>query len=355
MSEAPISTLEAARARSAQVEEQIAKDPSQFRVLTGERPTGSLHIGHYFGTIANRVRLQTAGVETILILADYQVITDRDVMGDLRGTVREIMLDYLASGIDPEKTTIFTHSAVPALNQLMLPFLSLVSVSELERNPTVKAETAATGGRAMSGLMLTYPVHQAADILFCHGNLVPVGQDQLPHLEMTRTIARRFNQRYAGGEQYFREPEALLAPTPTILGTDGTKMSKSRGNTLMLSATADDTAKWVKRAKTDAERTITYDPDGRPEVANLLGLLSLTTGEDPEVAAARIGDGGAGTLKREVTEALVEYLRPIRERRAELAAHGDDVLEMLARGNERANELADATLDDVRRLMGTTY
>ena len=155
MSEAPISTLEAARARSAQVEEQIAKDPSQFRVLTGERPTGSLHIGHYFGTIANRVRLQTAGVETILILADYQVITDRDVMGDLRGTVREIMLDYLASGIDPEKTTIFTHSAVPALNQLMLPFLSLVSVSELERNPTVKAETAATGGRAMSGLMLT--------------------------------------------------------------------------------------------------------------------------------------------------------------------------------------------------------
>ena len=229
MSEAPISTLEAARARSAQVEEQIAKDPSQFRVLTGERPTGSLHIGHYFGTIANRVRLQTAGVETILILADYQVITDRDVMGDLRGTVREIMLDYLASGIDPEKTTIFTHSAVPALNQLMLPFLSLVSVSELERNPTVKAETAATGGRAMSGLMLTYPVHQAADILFCHGNLVPVGQDQLPHLEMTRTIARRFNQRYAGGEQYFREPEALLAPTPTILGTDGTKTLPTGG------------------------------------------------------------------------------------------------------------------------------
>ena len=146
------------------------------RMLTGERPTGPLHIGHLFGTVANRVRLQRSGVETMLVLADYQVITDREVTGDVAGNVREIVLDYLAAGIDPDTATIFTHSAVPALHQLMLPFLSLVSVAELERNPTVKQELA-DSGRSMSGLLLTYPVHQAADILFCHADVVPVGRD----------------------------------------------------------------------------------------------------------------------------------------------------------------------------------
>ncbi|MFJ4107520.1 tryptophan--tRNA ligase [Oerskovia enterophila] len=351
-----VGTLDAARARSLEVEARIAANPAEFRVLTGERPTGALHIGHYFGTIANRVRLQQAGVEVFLILADYQVITDRDEAGDLRGTVREILLDYLAAGIDPDRTTVFAHSAVPALNQLLLPFLSLVSVAELDRNPTVKAETAATGGRAMSGLMLTYPVHQAADILFCHGNLVPVGQDQLPHLEMTRTVARRFNQRYAAANPYFPEPDALLAPSPTILGTDGTKMSKSRGNTLPLGASEDETARWVKRAKTDAERVITYEPDARPEVANLLTIASLCTGRTPEQIADEIGSAGAGRLKVLVTEALVEHLRPIRARRAALAAgDGPDVLDILARGNARANEIADRTLEDVCGLMGMVY
>ncbi len=349
------SSYDAAQRRSDAIWRKIESDPSGLRMLTGDRPTGALHIGHYFGSLRNRVRLQQAGVETWVIVADYQVITDREILGDIQGSVRELLTDYLAVGIDPERATIFTHSAVPALNQLMLPFLSLVTQPELERNPTVKAELAAAGKSAMGGLMLTYPVHQAADILFCHGNLVPVGQDQLPHLEMTRVIARRFNQRYAPEAPYFPEPDALLAPTPTVLGTDGTKMSKSRGNALMLSATEDETARWVRRAKTDAERHITYDPQGRPEVANLLDLLALATGEDPTLAAERIGDGGAGTLKRELTEALVEHLRPLRERRAAAANPGDDVLEVLRRGNERANELADATLADVRRLMGTDY
>ena len=181
------------------------------RMLTGERPTGPLHIGHLFGTVANRVRLQRSGVETLLVLADYQVITDREVTGDVASNVHEIVLDYLAAGIDPDDpATIFTHSAVPALHQLMLPFLSLVSVAELERNPTVKQELA-DSGRSMSGLLLTYPVHQAADILFCHADVVPVGRDQLPHLELTRTIARRFTQRYG---PCFTEPEAAAVRGP---------------------------------------------------------------------------------------------------------------------------------------------
>src|SRR4051794_15054212 len=181
-------TFARAVARSRALETEIARAPERFRVLTGDRPTGPLHLGHYFGTLANRVRLQRAGVDVLVLVADYQVIADRDDLGDLPGTVTGLVLDQLAAGLDPERTTFFRHSAAPSLNQLMLPFLSLVSVAELQRNPTVKAESEATGSRPMSGLLLTYPVHQAADILFCGGNLVPVGRDQLPHLELTRTI-----------------------------------------------------------------------------------------------------------------------------------------------------------------------
>jgi len=358
---APSSTaaVAAARARSADLEARLAADPSRFRVLTGERPTGALHLGHYLGTVANRVRLQEAGVEVVLVLADYQVVTDRDDAGDLPATVREIVLDYLAAGIDPERTTVFAHSAVPALHQLLLPFLSLVTTAEIERNPTVKAEAlaaAARQGRPMSGLLFTYPVHQAADILFCHGNLVPGGQDQLPHVELTRTIARRFNQRYAAADPYFPEPDALLAPVPTILGTDGRKMGKSAGNALELRADEDATARFVRRARTDSERHVTYEPDRRPEVANLLVLGAFAAGTTPEALADEVGAAGAGRLKQVVTEALVEHLRPLRARRRALAAgDGPDPLDVLARGNARANEIADRTLADVRELMGMAY
>ncbi|MBD5785484.1 tryptophan--tRNA ligase [Cellulosimicrobium terreum] len=349
----------AAHERSAEIEARIATDPSRFRVLTGDRPTGALHLGHYVGTVANRVRLQRAGVEVVLVIADYQVITDRDDAGDLRANVREIVLDHLAAGIDPECTTIFTHSSVPALNQLLLPFLSLVTTAEIERNPTVKAEALAAAtrqGRPMSGLLFTYPVHQAADILFCHGDLVPGGQDQLPHVELTRTVARRFNQRYAAARPYFPEPDVLLAPAPTILGTDGRKMSKSAGNALELRDDEDATARFVRRAKTDSERHISYEPDRRPEVANLLTLGAFAAGTTPEALADDVGAGGAGRLKQVVTEALVEHLRPLRARRRALASGvGPDPLDVLARGNARANEIADRTLAEVRDLMGMAY
>nr|BFF20928.1 tryptophan--tRNA ligase [Promicromonospora thailandica] len=293
------------------------------------------------------------------MVADYQVITDRDVADNLPATVQQVLLDYLAAGIDPEATTVFTHSAVPALNQLLLPFLSLVSVAELERNPTVKAETAAAerrGRRGMSGLMFTYPVHQAADILFCHGNLVPVGQDQLPHLEVTRAVARRFNNRYAAQDPYFPEPDALIVPTPTVLGNDGEKMSKSAGNALEIRAIEDETAAFVRRAKTDSERHITYEPERRPEIANLLTIGAHFAGTTPQALADDVGSAGAGRLKQVATEALVEGLRPVRARRAEAAARGPEYLAgILARGNARANEVADRTLDDVRGLMGMRY
>ncbi|NUU16348.1 tryptophan--tRNA ligase [Cellulomonas humilata] len=321
------------------------------RMLTGERPTGPLHLGHLFGTVANRVRLQQSGVETFLVLADYQVITDRESPGDIASNVREIVLDYLAAGIDPDAATIFTHSAVPALHQLMLPFLSLVSAAELERNPTVKQELA-DSGRSLSGLLLTYPVHQAADILFCHADVVPVGRDQLPHLEITRTIARRFTARYGA---CFTEPEALLSEAPTVLGTDGRKMSKSNGNGIALRATADETVRAIRSAKTDTDRHITYDPASRPEVANLLLLASLCTGVPPEVIADEVGSRGSGHLKAVTADALVEHLAPLRARRALFAAEPGLVAEILTAGNAHANELADATIRDVRELMGMVY
>ncbi|MFJ3403312.1 tryptophan--tRNA ligase [Promicromonospora sp. NPDC090134] len=352
-------SAEAARERTAVLEDLIARNPGEYRVLTGDRPTGALHLGHLMGTVANRVRLQDLGVEVFLIVADYQVITDRDDAGDLHATVREVLLDYLAVGLDPERSTVFTHSAVPALNQLLLPFLSLVTVAELERNPTVKSEAEAAvlrQKRGISGLLLTYPVHQAADILFCHGNLVPVGVDQLPHLEITRTVARRFNQRYSAARPYFPEPDALIAPSTTVLGSDGRRMSKSRGNALELRASEDDTAAYFKRARTDAERTITYEPERRPEIANLLQIGAYFTGTSPEALADEVGAAGAGRLKALVTEAVVEGLRPLRARRRELASAGPRHLdEVLARGNARANEIADRTLDDVRGLMGMRY
>ncbi len=348
-------TYAAALRRNAEVEQQLQKDPSTFRMLTGDRPTGALHIGHYFGTLRNRVLLQNAGVDSWIIVADLQVITDRDLIGDVRGSVQQLLTDYLAAGIDPERSTIFAHSAIPELNQLMLPFLALVSQPELERNPTVKSELAAAGRSAMGGLLLTYPVHQAADILFCHGNLVPVGKDQLPHIEQTRVIARRFNERFAGGERFFHEPDALLSKAPIILGLDGDKMSKSRGNTVMLTMSEKETEKQIKRAKTDSERMIAFDPDARPEVANLLTITAECTGGDPRAIAEEIGDRGAGALKVMCAEALNEHLRPLRERRAELEKAPDYLFDVLRAGNERARAQAVETLDRVRDYMGMLY
>ena len=345
----------AAQARSAVLEKLIVKDPGQFRVLTGDRPTGRLHLGHYFGTLHNRVRLQNLGVEMFVIIADYQVLTDRDVADNLTEHVEELVLDYLAIGVDPARSTIFTHSAIPALNQLMLPFLSLVSVAELNRNPTVKDEIAHSRQSAVSGLMFTYPVHQAADILFCKGNVVPVGQDQLPHLELTRTIARRFNDRYGNGTAVFPQPDALLSSAPLLLGTDGTKMSKSRGNAISLAADADETARLLKRAKTDSERHITYDPATRPEVSSLLLLAALCLDRAPEDVAEDIGAAGSAALKKTVTEAVNEYLAPIRARRTEYAQDRAHLRQTLREGNERARAVADATLAEVRAAMNSHY
>ena len=344
-------TFLASKKISDEIKADLAVHPEKYTMLTGDRPTGRLHMGHYFGTIRERVALQNAGVTTRIIIADYQVITDRDTTANIADNVHNMVIDYLACGIDPEKTIIFTHSAVPALNQLMLPFLSLVTESELMRNPTVKAEQEASG-HALTGLLLSYPVHQACDILFCKGNVVPVGKDQLPHIEQTRQIARRFNERYG---RVFPEPHGLLTDAVEIPGLDGRKMSKSYGNAIALSATEAETAKLIKKSQTDSERMITFDKENRPGVSALLTTAALTTGRTEQDIAAEIGNDGAGALKRYVTESVNAYLAPIRERRRELEGQPEMVREILHEGNRRANEIANATLDEVREAMGMVY
>ena len=346
-----IDSFEASRKRSDEIRADLPIHPEKYTMLTGDRPTGRLHMGHYFGTIRERVALQDMGITTRIIIADYQVITDRDTTEHIQDNVYNMVVDYLACGIDPEKTIIFTHSAVPALNQLMLPFLSLVTEAELLRNPTVKSEMDASG-HALTGLLLTYPVHQACDILFCKGNIVPVGKDQLPHIEQTRQVARRFNERYG---HVFPEPEGVLNDAVEIPGLDGRKMSKSYGNAISLSLTAEETAKLIKKSKTDADRMITYDKENRPGVSALLTTAALCTGRTEVDIAEEIGDGGSGTLKKYVTESVNEFLAPIRERRVQLAGDMDYIKDVLHEGNRRANEITNATLDEVREAMNMVY
>ncbi|MCI7775796.1 MAG: tryptophan--tRNA ligase [Enorma sp.] len=344
-------SYETACKRSDEIRADLPLHPEKYTMLTGDRPTGRLHLGHYFGTLKGRVELQDMGVKTSVLIADYQVITDRDTTEHIQDNVYNMVMDYLACGIDPGKTMIYTHSAVPAANQLMLPFLSLVSEAELQRNPTVKAEMEASG-HELTGLLLTYPVHQACDILFCKGNVVPVGRDQLPHIELTRLIARKFNNRYG---KVFPEVDALLSDTPLLPGLDGRKMSKSYGNAISISMTAEETAKRIKKSQTDSERMITFDPEGRPGVSGLLSTAAICTGRAPEEIAEEIGMGGSGQLKKYVTEAVNGYFEPIRERRHAFEQDLDYVKDVLHEGNRRANEIAEATLAEVREAMGMVY
>ena len=346
------STVDAAIERSREMASSIAREPGRHRMLTGDRPTGDLHIGHYLSSLRSRVALQERGVDSFVLIADYQVITDRDSVGQIQDNTLSLLADYLAAGIDPERSTIFAHSAVPQLNQLMLPFLSLVTQAELQRNPTVKDELAASS-RPLSGLLLTYPVHQAADILFCKADVVPVGKDQLPHVEQARVVARRFNSRYAAGVGVFPEPTALINDQQLILGVDGQKMSKTRGNVIRLAATADETAMLIRKARTDSEPTITYDPERRPEVANLLTIASGFTGKSPESLAEGLHGGSA--LKALVTEAINEGLRTHRDRRQRVAKDRAQLLHILRAGNAKAEAVADKTLTEVRQVMAMDY
>ena len=319
-------------------------------ILTGDRPTGPLHLGHYVGSLRNRVRLQHAHDQTILV-ADLQALTDNSGRAaDVRGAVREVVLDYLAVGIDPGVTTIALQSGIPELAELTVHYLNLVTVARLERNPTVRAEIEMRGFRRdIPAGFLAYPVSQAADITGARATLVPVGDDQLPMIEQTNEIVRRLA--HIAGRPVLPECRALLSETPRLPGVDGRKASKSLGNAIPLSASPDEIRASVRAMFTDPGHARATDP-GRVEGNVVFAYLDAF---DPDRAAVeelkahyRRGGLGDAVVKRRLEDVLQALLAPIRERRAELARNPDLAGEILVAGTARARETAASVLADVR-------
>jgi tryptophanyl-tRNA synthetase len=326
-------------------------------ILTGDRPTGPLHLGHYVGSLANRVRLQREH-HTFVLVADLQALTDHaDDPALIRESIREVALDYLAVGIDPDVATIVVQSGVPELAELTVYFLNLVTVARLQRNPTVKDEMRQKGFDAdVPAGFLVYPVSQAADITAFRADLVPVGEDQLPMIEQTAEIVRRFNRVYGGGRAVLVEPEALIPPIARLPGTDGSpKMGKSLGNAIFLSDPADVVAAKVRGMYTDPGHLRVEDPgrvEGNPVFAYLDAFDPDTAAVDELKRRYRAGGLGDVAVKRRLLDVLEAFLAPIRARRAEIAADRARVEEVLTRGTERGRAAAARTLADVRGVMG---
>ncbi|AKM50319.1 tryptophan--tRNA ligase [Limosilactobacillus fermentum] len=330
-------------------------------ILTGDRPTGKLHIGHYVGSLRERVKMQESGeYDPFIMIADQQALTDnaRDPE-KIRRSLTEVALDYLAVGLDPAKSTLFVQSQIPALAELNLYYLNLVTVSRLERNPTVKAEIQQKNfNRSIPAGFFTYPVSQTADITAFKANLVPVGDDQEPMLEQAREIVRTFNSIYG---EVLVEPEGVFPPKGQgrIPGLDGNaKMSKSLGNAIYLSDDEDTLKKKVMSMYTDPNHIHVEDP-GQVEgnvVFTYLDIFDKDTAKVQELKDHyRHGGLGDVKIKRYLMEVLNAELAPIRQRRAEFAKDLPTVMDILKAGSDRANQVAAQTLDEVKDAMGLNY
>ena len=331
-------------------------------ILTGDRPTGKLHIGHYIGSLKNRVEMQNTGkYDAFIMIADQQALTDnaRDPE-KIKNSLIEVALDYLAVGIDPTKSTIFVQSQIPALAELNLYYLNLVTVSRLERNPTVKTEIAQKNfERSIPAGFFTYPVSQAADITAFKANLVPVGDDQEPMLEQTREIVRSFNSIY--GKEVLVEPQGVFPPKGSgrLPGLDGNaKMSKSLGNAIYLADDADTLRKKVMSMYTDPNHIHIEDP-GQIEGNMVFTYLDIFDPDKQKVAELKehYQAGGLGDvkIKRYLNEVLEAQLGPIRQRREEFAKDIPSVYTMLKEGSQKANAVAEQTLAEVRAAIGVNY
>jgi tryptophanyl-tRNA synthetase len=331
---------------------------SERRILTGDRPTGRLHIGHWIGSIANRVRLQHE-YRCHFIIADLHTLTtkpDREAIAEVPGHIREMVLDYLAAGIDPERSIIFVQSAIPETAELNLIFGMLVSLPRLERLPSIKEMAEAAHLDVLPYGLVGYPVLQAADILLPRAHAVPVGKDNVPHVEITREIARRFNHLYG---DVFPEPEPLISDVPTLPGTNGMqKMSKSLNNAIYLSDSSDVVRQRVMRMYTDPDR-IRADVPGRVEGNPVFIYHDAFNPDRAEVddlkARYRSGKVGDVEVKQKLFAALDSFLAPIRERRARFEQERGLVEAILEAGNRRHREVALETMDRVRTAMGLTY
>jgi tryptophanyl-tRNA synthetase len=324
------------------------------RILTGDRPTGQLHLGHYVGTLKNRVSLQDE-YDCFFIIADLQVLTDHlENHSSIESNVFEVMCDYLSVGLKPENT-FFVQSQVPELAELTMYFSFLVTLPRLQRNPTIKEEAKTYGVKNISYGFLGYPISQAADILAFKAGLVPVGQDQLPHIEQAREIARSFNRAF--GKKVFALPEPLVGEVPILFGTDGAnKMSKSLDNIIAFAHSPEETERRILSMVTDRKRLYRKDP-GHPDECCAFKYWSIFVPTDAlsvrqECETATMG---CKECKAQLARKLNEHLAEIRERRQYYASQPDLVWDILATGTKRARSVARETLMEVREAMKISF
>ncbi len=327
-------------------------------VLTGDRPTGPLHLGHYVGSLKNRLELEEKCTQYVMI-ADVQALTDNAENPEkVRQNVLEVALDYLAVGLDPAKTTIFIQSLLPALFELTLYYLNLVTWNRLKHNPTVKQEIQQKGyGESVPAGFMVYPVSQAADITAFKADLVPVGEDQLPMIEQTNEIVRHFNRIYK--TDVLVEAKALIPKTGRLPGIDGkAKMSKSLGNCIYLSDSADAVAKKVKSMYTDPGHLRVEDPgkvEGNPVFTYLDAFDTEINALNEMKAHYQRGGLGDSIVKKRLLDVLQAFLDPIRKRREEFAKDPQAVMQILMQGTEKARRVTSQTLADVRKAMHLDY
>ena len=330
------------------------------RILTGDRPTGRLHIGHYFGSLKKRVEMQNSGhYDMYILIADVQALTDNfNNPEKVRKNVREVAMDYLSCGIDPEKTTIYIQSMIPETAELTVYYSNLVTIARLERNPTVKTEIAQKKeifGESVTYGFLGYPVSQAADITTFEGELVPVGEDQEPLIEQCREIVRKFNKIYG---EVLVEPKIVLSEGKRIKGLDGNeKMGKSLGNAIYLSDSEEEITKKVMGAVTDPNR-IKKDDLGNPDICMVAYYHKLfSSNEEIETVCkeCRAGERGCVACKKQLAKNIIEYLRPIREKRAYYEQHPELVDKILREGTEKARKTAKETMKKVKKAMKLDY
>lgn len=330
------------------------------RILTGDRPTGKLHIGHYFGSLKKRLEMQESGkYDPYILIADVQALTDNfNNPEKVRKNVREVAMDYLSVGIDPKKTTIYIQSMIPEVAELTVFYSNLVTIARLQRNPTVKTEIAQKRdlfGESVTYGFLGYPVSQAADITAFEGELVPGGEDQLPLIEQCREIVRKFNSIYG---EVLKEPEAVLSSEKRIKGLDGNeKMGKSLGNAIYLSDSEEEITKKVMSAITDPNR-IKKDDLGNPDICMVAYYHNLfSTKEEVKTVCeeCKAGKRGCVACKRQLAKNIIEELKPIREKRKYYEEHPEEVDKILIEGTEKARKTAKQTMKKIKQAMKLNY
>lgn len=324
------------------------------RILTGDRPTGKLHLGHYVGSLANRVALQHE-YESFIIIADVQALTTHwEKEENLAQDIYDISLDYLAAGLDPQLATFFLQSMIPEIHELTMYYSMFTAVNVLRHNPTVKTEAAQHGFKDMTYGFLGYPLSQAADISIFKAHLVPVGEDQIPHIELARKIVRRFNDLY---QPVLVEPEALVGTTPRLVGLDGkNKMSKSLNNAIYLSDTPEVVQAKVREAVTDPARIRKTDL-GHPEICTVFEYHRVFNPLQVETVESdcRQGKIGCVACKNNLAGVLNALLDPMRETRHYYENRPDEVKDILMTGTTRAHEVAIKTMSEVREAMKINY